>query len=622
MPPTLAGIAYAELRHLYALRGITPSDQQWEAMAALLECLEASASAFDQLAPALYLSPIPCGVGKSQSIAAFARALAKAPDMDDIGMIVFVNRIAEARDAALELAAVRHKLCILTSDDKVNALGDHETADQAQICIATQESLRIAMRGVAGSLEHCPTFAYRWSVRQVRCWDESFSFQRGVILDNDSALKLSRAMHMIGAVDAKSALKIWSAELDCAPAGVGVTWQTLVPDLRALGVNFAKLEAILYDDQDIHLCEALALISGQKVGVTKGSFDLPTVVTHYPEIPRSLMPLVVTDASALVNRAYIQMAASGTPIVALKAAGKTYENMTVRIVDEASSRSQLKKAAQRDKLLDGVVRYVREADTDVLVFGYKGDNFCARAAVHRTLKAQLQHRLGKAQRVLDDADLLKLKPGELERIRATGRVVFYLTHGRGTATNVYRDVARVCLIGLDYPPGGFAHATSGAAQDLDLVDNHPTRTQVEEVYRGMLLDRTLQPALRGAARLSVNGDCGAMELVVFQSKRHGLTRQEYRDLFPGCRLLTDVSLVPPKETKKTHLKILQETVEARLKAGETVLSFQSLRGSGDPANFSKLTASDDWQAFLAEKGLVELALPVPRGRPQKAYVVA
>jgi hypothetical protein len=71
------------------------------------------------------------------------------------------------------------------------------------------------------------------------------------------------------------------------------------------------------------------------------------------------MPLIVTDASALVNRAYAQMSKSGTPIIPLRDAGKTYANMTVRVVPHAASRSQYRKSETRTKLLDGVVRYIR-----------------------------------------------------------------------------------------------------------------------------------------------------------------------------------------------------------------------------------------------------------------------
>lgn len=632
---TLASIALADLQARFADYGTNPSHEQWQAIGSLLECLEESVDSFHGLKRSLYLSPIPCGVGKSQTIAAFARALAAAPDLDDVGMLILVSRINEARDTAAALEGCRDKLCVMTSDAKVNALGDHQKAQAAQICVATQESLRIALKTL-GAFEDCSTFAYRFTPRAVRVWDESFNFNRPVVMDNDGFLTpVANALQAMGKHNAKSAIKIWSGELDAMPAdvkGIKKTWNTTAPDLRALGVDFDELARRMDDCEDgVHMCEALALISGNKVGITRGTYSRPTIITHYPEIPRSLMPLIVTDASALVNQAYAQMAERGTPIVLLKEAGKTYANMTVRIVGEAASRSQYRKAAERSKLLDGVVRYIRESDDHVLVFGYKGSDFAQRGNTHRTLKAQLQHRLGAAQPVVDDDGLAKLMatPGAVDDLMAQGRVVFYLTHGRGTATNFYRCIKRVCLMGLDFPAGAVAHATSGAAQDLDLINDHPTQRQLDDVNHGILLDRTLQPGLRGAARVSNAGDCMPMELVVFQSPQSGLAYSDYQDtLFPSCRVIRDTTIFPPKAETETHLQKLLRIAAERLKAGETVLSFASLRealGQMTPANFADLIRSDEWLAFLGSHKLAEVTLPVPgrtRGRPPKGYSLA
>jgi hypothetical protein len=130
----LADIAYADLTAFFASVGHSPSSEQWAAIRDLLDHLERAAN--DQLSTALYVSAIPAGAGKSQSLAAFARALMANPNHDDVGMLVLVNRIAEAKDLATWLQHWRRKLCIYTSDLDVNALGEHETANKAQLCIA------------------------------------------------------------------------------------------------------------------------------------------------------------------------------------------------------------------------------------------------------------------------------------------------------------------------------------------------------------------------------------------------------------------------------------------------------------------------------------------------------
>jgi hypothetical protein len=110
----LADTAYANLTSFFGSVGHTPSDQQWAAIRDLLDHLERAANG--ALPTALYVSAIPAGTGKSQSVAAFARALMASPDHAGVGMLVLVNRIAEAADMATASQDYRDKLCIYTSD--------------------------------------------------------------------------------------------------------------------------------------------------------------------------------------------------------------------------------------------------------------------------------------------------------------------------------------------------------------------------------------------------------------------------------------------------------------------------------------------------------------------------
>ena len=77
------------------------------------------------------------------------------------------------------------------------------------------------------------------------------------------------------------------------------------------------------------------------------------------------------------------------------------------------------------------------------------------------------------------------------------------------------------MLGLNFLPKAAGHAASGAALDLDLIDNHPTPAQISDMQEGMLMDATLQALLRGHARVSVGGNCGAMEAVIPQTKQTG-----------------------------------------------------------------------------------------------------
>ncbi len=353
--------------------------------------------------------------------------------------------------------------------------------------------------------------------------------------------------------------------------------------LRRLGVDFRRLEDDVGDqDELVAQAKALAVISGDAGFVTRqGSTSI--LITHYPEIPRSLMPLVVTDASARVNQSYKQMAQK-VPLVWLKDAPKTYHNMSIRIVPTAASRSVYRDAKTfrgRD-LIDMAARYVASVpDEDVLIIGYKG-RFVIR---------------GVDQTDIEEAIKARLKPEDRDRLH-------YLTYGRHTATNAFKHCKRVLLMGLNFLPKATGYAACGAALDLDLIDEHPTEDQIKGMQSGMLMDTTLQALLRGNARMGVGGDCGQMEAVIPQTKQTGLSRSDYQTMFPGVAITEDIVLLPPKPLKG-RLKDLDTIVVRRLEAGERQMTNASLREEMGMSerNFRALVQKPEWQARRSQLGL-------------------
>ena len=92
--PGLVTAAYARLVDAFRDYGHHPSDAQWGAIRDLLDHLERAAHG--DLAPALYLSAIPAGTGKSASLASFASALVDSPAYAGVGILIAVNRRTES----------------------------------------------------------------------------------------------------------------------------------------------------------------------------------------------------------------------------------------------------------------------------------------------------------------------------------------------------------------------------------------------------------------------------------------------------------------------------------------------------------------------------------------------
>jgi hypothetical protein len=585
----LAAAAQADLERSFAAFGHAPSVDQWAAINDLLHHLELAAAG--HLNAALHVSAIPAGTGKSASLAAFAHTLLTSADHSDVGMVVFVNRIAEAKDMADAVLAKDgdhcRRLCVITSDAAVNALGGHAQADEAQLVIATQAALKTTLK----SLHEAPfgaasRFHYRGQRRAVVCWDEAFAFNRPVTLDADTVTGLARAMRR-QSDDAAHTLKRWSCDLDACKGGL-----VSVPDFEGLGVDFVRLEDDVGDqDELVAQAKALAVISGDQGYVTHHG-AASVLVTHYPEIPPSLMPVIVTDASARVNASYTQMMRCGVALRWLKDAPKTYRNLTLRIVPTSASRStyrDLKSHRGRD-LIDMVARYIASVPgEDVLVIGYKG-----RFNVRGVVDTSSDH---KVRGTLEAALRSRLAPEDQARVH-------YVAYGRHTATNAFKHVRHVILMGLNFIPKAAGHAASGAALNLDLIKDHPTNDQIAAMTQGMLMDSTLQALLRGNARMGVGGDCGVMEAVIPQTKQTGLSRSAYQGMFPGAVIVDDNALMPSKPLKG-RLNDLAGILARRLAAGEAEMTNESLyRELGvDKSNFAKLVKRPEWQAHIAALGL-------------------
>ena len=581
---SLCMIARTSLRSMFEVGGHSPSVEQWSAIDDLLRHLERAADgALDR---AVYVSAIPAGTGKTATIAQFAKALMGTQGRHDVGMLVTCNRVEEVRDMAILLGEWRQRLCVIVGKDNTDvlALGDHEAADEAQVVICTQEALKRTLKSVT-SFDDASRFHYQGRRRAVVAWDEAFAFSRPVVLDLDEATRLTKAIRSQSEA-AKTALLRWTLEVDGLPPG-----QCQVPDFEALGVDFRALEETVADDDEAAAqAKALAIISGGTGYLMRDNLTGAQMVSHVPEIPSSLMPVIVTDASAArgVRHESYEFMARHRPVRWLMEASKTYQNLTLRIVPTAASRSVYRDRSEpRGRILiDMAVSYIRRVTPEpVLVIGYR-NRFVMRGVRENTIEAAIRARLTTEENAR----------------------VSYLTWGRHTATNAYADRRHVVLMGLNYLPRPAAHAAAGAALELPMSTNnpedHPTLVEVEAMRRGMLRDSTLQAILRGHARKSAGGDCGVMTAVVPQVRQTGLSETDYMQMFPGVSIVADASLLPAKPLRG-KLKELSGRVLARMAAGENQMEYPELgRELGmEAANFRDLVKKPEWHAWAASVGL-------------------
>lgn len=553
-PTSLADIARADMERVFAGGPHRPSANQWTAISDYLMTVERIADLPDitEADRILYLSAIPAGTGKTVAVAAITRAIASSSPHEGVGIMIAVNRVTEVEDMADALKAHKANLYIASgrrNSTKLLELCGHTKADEAQIVITTQSALKETLRRTPErDFEQARRYFYRGQRRRVILWDEQIAFNRPVTLDSDTAVSLAKAMGRQSR-KAASELKRWCADVDELPQGLHT-----VPNFRQWDIDFGQLEDDA-DDDIASQARALSIISGEQAYVH--TFNLrSSLVTHIPELPRTLLPAVVTDASAargVHHAAYDQMAIT-MPILRLVEAEKTYRNLTIKRVHVTASRSAYRdqKGFKARELIEMIVRYIQRcAPHQVLVITYK-NRMAMKDVAERTIEEAVKAAL---QATGENTDRVRFVPW-----------------GRHTSTNEFKTYHHMIFAGLNFLPKSAAYAASGAALGRSMktedAKDHPTSKDVWEMERGMLRDSTLQAILRGAARIGVDGDCEPQEVVIPASPQTGLTDDDYFSMFPGCKVEHDLTL-RPLQPLTGNPKRLFEVIMTRQAKGET-----------------------------------------------------
>ncbi len=583
-PPraSLAAVARRDMEVVFA-GGHRPSASQWAAIEDYLDTVERAANG--GLDHAIYLSAIPPGTGKSVAVQAISRAISNSPDHAHVGVLIAVNRLAEAQDMAGALKDQWGKMCVLTgrnSEAMMQPLGGRVEADAAQIVITTQAALKETLRR-SQDFDAAERYFFRGERRRVVLWDEAISMNRPVVLNGDDVLKLARTIRL-QSPEAATALKRWATDLDNHPAGL-----CAVPDFNTLGVDFTRLEADAASDEVAAQARVLSIVSGVRAHVLRSNANASSLVSYVPELPPSLLPVIVTDASAArgVHHGSYEMMAQKLDVRRLKEAEKTYSNLTIRRVATSASRSTYRKQRSHEgrDLIEMIVRYIKSvAPAPVVVVSYK---------TWMTIYGVREH-------TIRDAINARLTPAERHRVR-------HVTWGSHTASNAHRDVTHMIFAGLHFTSLETAYAASGAAlgksMNTEAAEDHPTAEQVKVMDRGMLRDSTLQAVLRGAARTGVDGDCARQEVVIPARPQTGLTDAEYLAMFPGCVIVRDTTLLPLKPLKG-RLKRMAEAVAQRQETGEEEITDASLYGAlniGKTA-YAALKKKPEWTAWHMSQG--------------------
>ncbi len=424
-PCGLAQAAFRSLQDTFAARNHHPGETH---LAALRDTLKTMAAMADgTAAPSVFLASLDPGIGKSSAAVEFSKALAASAEHRDVGMLICVGRLDEARALMGDLTAagIGGRIAARTSDDTINALSECRAHD-AQVLIVTQQKVERETRWRA--FKAVSLFHYQGAPRAVRVWDEAWMPGTPITLDAAELGGLfSVAQRLSGALS--TALQEFFIGLRQAADGELVT----VPDWTALsGVGeldvLGALEQGRASATDHHRLTASALffVAGRQVRITKERYSADgegrVVISYRDTLPEDLAPLVVLDASIRVRQTYAD-AVECRDVVPLRQAVKDYSALTVHLWKTGGSKTAFR--SNGADLVGGMAATILTKPTERWLV--------------------VTHKAGKKIADVDD-QLRRLLPD------AVFPMVSVITWGSHMATNEYRDVPNVILGGTLFMP--------------------------------------------------------------------------------------------------------------------------------------------------------------------------
>jgi hypothetical protein len=580
---SLTGHALRSLRAFFDASDHDPSREHWTALWAIASTMERMING--ECPAKVFLSPVDPGVGKSQTCAAFAKALVSSAEHRDAGMLISVHTIAEAIAMATNLEDIKHSLCVLTSDDKANALGGAE-ANDAQVLITTQQ--RLGRLTEDRPFSAVKAFYFHGAPRVCRVWDESLLPGSAIVISADDLIGMGSRLRGLSPTLVAAIYEFASGLLNTED-GAAVD----VPDFTAsCGVSMFDLMAYLAADngtearrRDREVALALSVVNGRLVRVRRDGLNGSALLTYREELPYDLLPMLVLDASGRVRETYALWQASRNVIETLPAAARDYSPLTVKTWKQSGSKSGWEKNS--DRLLAGIVATIEsKPDETWLVVVHKPNG-----------------RIGDVEKALQ----AKLPADVMGRVAVT-------TWGRHTGSNEWRDVSSVILAGTLFYPDSHLTALHHLCADIPVERGLVSQHEVNQTARGEHRHLILQAICRGRVRRSNGNQCLPMTAYIIASAKSGIPAELDR-IFPGCYV---ESWSPLRVEAKGKLEAAIGYLETAFEGGRTEVSYSEVYQALelDKANFNRRVAkTDDWRAAV-----VGLDAEIVRGRRGAFFV--
>ncbi len=470
----------------------------------------------------LFLSALDPGIGKTQTILAFLRAMLPSPDHQGVGVLAIFSRLEEVKRfaAALALKVGSESIHVITSKDDINAIGGCDDAESARVVVVTAQHLEWAWRRGGFLTKGIET--YRGRPRLVKIHDETFLPGLTLTVGRDDIAALFGLVRPLSPLLASRLEEVFYRLKDWPDGGC-----LTMPNLTGCGVDIDVLLPSL-GDASRDTMHALWLLSDRTVGVRRDGAWGQTAIHYKTTFPESWAPMLILDASGRVRATYDAMIEHRRNMVRLYSPPKDYANLKVHIWNRAAGKNTWAKYA--NDLTDGIAATIKAKPSERWL------------VVH--------HKPGG--RIPD----IKAKIGaKLAGHVPEGNVAF-INWGAHMAINDYADYPNVILAGTLFYRTSQYEALHRLSADTPATMKDVSREDIKAIMEGEHKHLILQAGCRGNVRKSDGVGCGKMSLYVIASKATGIG-EALPAIFPGCVVVNWQHNTAPTGHVATALKVVE-----------------------------------------------------------------
>lgn len=564
---SLADQTLTELKATFAQFDHNPSGAQWEALVDLARRLEALADGAAQ--PFYFLSSLDPGIGKTQTIIHFVRALLGSPGHEGVAVLICLGRLAEIKSYVADMGLGDGDFAVLVSETadnaKLNGLGTDR--DKARVLFTTQQMLESRVKR-QGSFSEVSDFWFNGKPRQVRLWDEACLPARPLTVEVTGIDKLTANARQIPALLER--IERLASDIRDAENGGRVS----VPDFETeTGVSVAAALG-LYIDENRSVTETvrdLYLLQGNTVVVTRDGRNREII--HYENtLPDDLKPVVICDASGRVRQTYPHWAQGRGDLVELTKAEKNYDDMTIHLWRHAGSKDAWDNKAKASDMLRAIVDVVNTRPEEEFL---------------------IIHHMVRNSRSIDLPAYVKTKAINPDRLRFT-----HWNSEDCKATNQFKDIPNIILAGTLFYPSSY-HEALGKLSRAMAPDEGLNKQYRREIEQGEHAHLILQAVCRGTARKAIGNKSGRADVWIIAAEKSGIPNL-LGTIFPRSKI---VPWMPVAATGRVGdaINVLTNWAkgpERRLAVSE----FRTMAGEKDKDNFNKRVIRTD-EFNLAQKKL-------------------